>query len=162
MLDIDFGTYPYVTSSHTWSGGVATGLGIPSGSVETVLGTVKAYTTRVGEGPFPTCLDNEIGQQLQDVGHEYGATTGRPRKCGWLDLVVIKYTHMLNDLTSINLTKLDVLTGIPEIKIAVAYKYKGEVLESMPADLDILSNVEIVYETYKGWTEDITECTRFE
>lgn len=115
MLDTDFGTYPYVTSSSTWAGGVSTGLGIPPNSIETTIGTVKAYTTRVGEGPFPTQLDCQIGQRLQDIGHEYGATTGRPRKCGWLDLVVVRYSHMLNNLTSINLTKLDVLSGLDTI-----------------------------------------------
>lgn len=115
MLDTDFGTYPYVTSSSTTVGGVCTGLGVPPQAVETTIGIVKAYTTRVGAGPFPTWLECDIGERLQTVGVEFGATTGRKRKCGWLDLNVIKYANKINAYSSINLTKLDVLTGIPKI-----------------------------------------------
>lgn len=122
MLDIDFGTYPYVTSSPTTAAGVNQGLGIPFSAVETIVGIAKAYTTRVGEGPFPTEQKNEIGEFLQKTGHEFGATTGRKRRCGWIDIPVLKYCHMINNLSSINLTKLDVLTGLEEVKIGVNYK----------------------------------------
>jgi adenylosuccinate synthase len=115
MLDIDFGTYPYITSSNTTAGGVCTGLGVPPNAIETTIGIMKAYTTRVGGGPFPTELLDDTGARLQKVGHEFGATTGRPRRCGWLDLNVVKFSHKLNGLTSINMTKLDVLTGIKKI-----------------------------------------------
>lgn len=115
MLDTDFGTYPYVTSSATCIGGVMTGLGVPPQAVETSIGIVKAYTTRVGAGPFPTWLDDDIGERLQSVGHEFGATTGRKRKCGWLDLNVVKYANKISGFSSINLTKLDVLSGIPKL-----------------------------------------------
>jgi adenylosuccinate synthase len=132
MLDIDFGTYPFVTSSNTGIGGVCTGLGISPRHIQNVIGVVKAYTTRVGAGPFPTELLDNIGEQLQTVGHEYGTTTGRKRRCGWLDIVVLKYSHMINDYTSINLTKLDVLDSLDEIKIGVGYRYQGKLLESFP------------------------------
>lgn len=134
MLDTDFGTYPYVTSSSTTIGGVCTGLGLPPQAIETSIAIVKAYTTRVGAGPFPTWLDDEIGDQLQSVGHEWGATTGRRRKCGWLDLNVIKYADKLNGFSSINLTKLDVLSGIDKLQVATHYELDGKKLEgSMPA-----------------------------
>lgn len=162
MLDTDFGTYPYVTSSSTWAGGVATGLGVPPGSIETTIGTVKAYTTRVGEGPFPSCLDDHIGQRMQDIGQEYGATTGRPRKCGWLDLEVVRYSNMLNNLSSINLTKLDVLSGLEKIQLGVGYKYRGEMLPCMPASLEVLAEAEVVYEEFPGWSEDISEVRLFQ
>lgn len=129
MLDTDHGTYPFVTSSSTILGGVCTGLGVPPSAIKTTVGVVKAYTTRVGAGPFPTWLDNEIGEQLQTVGHEFGATTGRVRKCGWLDLNVVKYSHKLNDLTSINLTKLDVMSNIPKIQVCTHYSYEGKRLD---------------------------------
>ncbi|KAJ3000992.1 phosphoribosylaminoimidazole carboxylase ade2 [Globomyces sp. JEL0801] len=132
MLDIDFGTYPFVTSSNTGVGGVSTGLGIPPRKITKVLGVVKAYTTRVGAGPFPTEQLNAVGEQLQTVGQEWGTTTGRKRRCGWLDTVVLKYSHMINDYTSINLTKLDVLDGLDEIKIGFAYKIGDDYLDSFP------------------------------
>lgn len=122
MLDIDFGTYPFVTSSPTTAAGVNQGLGIPFSAVETIVGIAKAYTTRVGEGPFPTEQKNEIGEFLQQKGFEFGATTGRKRRCGWLDIPVLRYCHQINNLSSINLTKLDVMTGLDEIKIGVNYK----------------------------------------
>lgn len=128
MLDIDFGTYPYITSSTTTVGGVCTGLGVPPSAIETNIGIMKAYTTRVGGGPFPTELTDEIGARLQKVGHEFGATTGRPRRCGWLDLNVVKFSHKLNGLTSINMTKLDVLTGVKKIKVATHYELDGKKL----------------------------------
>ena len=133
-LDLDFGTYPFVTSSCTHIGGVCTGLGVPPSALESNIGIVKAYTTRVGAGPFPTEQENEVGEHIQQVGHEYGATTGRLRRAGWLDLNMVKFTHKINGLTSINITKLDVLTGLEKLKICTKYELDGKVLEgSMPA-----------------------------
>ena len=125
MLDTDFGTYPYVTSSSTTVGGVCTGLGVPPQAIETPIGIVKAYTTRVGAGPFPTWLEDEIGDRMQSVGHEWGATTGRKRKCGWLDLNVVKYSHKINNFASLNITKLDVLSGIEKLKVCTHYELDG-------------------------------------
>jgi adenylosuccinate synthase len=132
MLDLDFGTYPFVTSSNTGIGGVLTGLGLPPAKITKTIGVVKAYTTRVGAGPFPTEQLNEVGEKLQNVGREWGTTTGRKRRCGWLDVVVLKYSHRINGYTSINITKLDVLDGFDEIKIGVAYRLDGRLLPSFP------------------------------
>lgn len=162
MLDIDFGTYPYVTSSNTGIGGVLTGLGIPPTAIKNIYGVVKAYTTRVGEGPFPTEQLNEIGEALQDIGHEYGVTTGRKRRCGWLDLVVLRYSSWINGYTSLNITKLDVLDSFKEIKVAVDYKYNGELLKSFPECLNVLGKVEVVYKTFPGWEEDITKIQSYD
>jgi adenylosuccinate synthase len=162
MLDIDFGTYPYVTSSSASIGGACTGLGIAPTKINSVVGIVKAYTTRVGAGPFPTELDNELGERLRSQGHEYGTTTGRPRRCGWLDIVALKYSHDINDFSVVNLTKLDVLTGFDEIKIGVAYKIDGQVTEEFPSNLELLEKVEIVYETMPGWKQDLGAIRRFE
>lgn len=163
MLDMDFGTYPYVTSSSTAIGGVCTGLGVPPSTIETSIGIVKAYTTRVGAGPFPTWLDNEIGDKIQDVGHEFGATTGRRRKCGWLDLNVVKYSNRINGFSSINLTKLDVLSGIKELKVATHYELDGKKLEgAMPATVDDLARCKTVYTDLPGWEEDITKVQSFD
>ncbi|KAL7558888.1 hypothetical protein ACA910_019424 [Epithemia clementina (nom. ined.)] len=164
MLDIDFGTYPFVTSSNPSVGSVLTGLGVSPRKLRGIYGTVKAYCTRVGEGPFPTELNIKEGTGLHfsQVGAEYGTTTGRSRRCGWLDIPQMKYSAIINGFTSINLTKVDVLTGIPEIKLGKAYKYKGEYLSSMPASLEVLSNVEVEYEVLPGWTEDISTCKNFE
>lgn len=162
LLDIDFGTYPFVTLSNTGIGGVHTGLGIPPQSIDHVFGVVKAYTTRVGEGPFPAEQLNEIGEKLQDIGAEVGVTTGRKRRCGWLDLVILKYLTLINGYTALNLTKLDVLDSFKEIEVAVGYKYKGELLESFPADLSVLGNVEVVYKTFPGWSQDISKVTKYE
>ena len=139
LLDIDFGTYPYVTSSSPGSNGLVTGLGIRPAILHEaeIVGIVKAYTTRVGEGPFPTELKDDIGQGLRDRGYEYGTTTKRPRRCGWLDVVIVHYTHKLNGFTSVNLTKLDILSGMKEIKVAVAYHHNGKVLKSFPASLKV-------------------------
>jgi adenylosuccinate synthase len=174
MLDLDHGTYPYVTSSSTTVGGVCTGLGIPPRVlVGNVIGVVKAYTTRVGRGPFPTELtdedhggmaqretvaDTDVGTHLQRVGREVGTTTGRKRRCGWLDMVVLRYSHGINGYSAVNLTKLDVLTGLEEIRIGVAYERNGVRLPEgqMPASLHDLGLVTVVYETMPGWTEDIT------
>ncbi|KAJ3268393.1 hypothetical protein HK104_005384 [Borealophlyctis nickersoniae] len=162
MLDLDFGTYPFVTSSSTTVGGVCTGLGIPPRKIGKVMGVVKAYTTRVGAGPFPTELLDATGEHLQSVGAEFGVTTGRKRRCGWLDMVVLQYSQLINDYTSINLTKLDVLDKLPEVKIGVAYILDGKKLDSFPADLNLLSKVSVEYETLPGWQQDISKCRRWE
>jgi len=163
MLDIDFGTYPYVTSSSTGIGGVFTGLGVPPQAVETTIGIMKAYTTRVGAGPFPTWLECPIGDRIQEVGGEWGATTGRKRKCGWLDLNVVKYAHKLNGFHSLNITKLDVLTGIENLKIATHYTLNGKELHgSMPGTVEKLAECETVYVDLPGWKEDISKCQSFE
>lgn len=163
MLDTDFGTYPYVTSSSTTVGGVCTGLGVPPQAVETSIGIVKAYTTRVGAGPFPTWLNDATGDRLQSVGHEFGATTGRKRKCGWLDLNVVKFANKINAYSSLNITKLDVLSGIPTLQVATHYDLDGKKLEgSFPANVDELARCKPVYKEMKGWTEDITKCKSFD
>jgi len=161
MLDIDFGTYPYVTSSNPSIGSVCTGLGIPPKFLKNIVGIVKAYTTRVGEGPFPTELKDDIGERIRKVGFEVGTTTGRPRRCGWFDLQVLKFTNRINGFSSLNLTKLDVMSGLKEIKIGIDYIYKGEKLRSMPSNLETLAEVEVQYETLPGWEEDISKIKNF-
>jgi len=160
-LDIDFGTYPFVTSSTTISGGAVTGLGIAPNRISNVVGIVKAYTTRVGAGPFPTELNNAEGEMLRDKGKEYGATTGRPRRCGWFDATVVKDAIVLNGITSINLTKLDILTGFETVKIGVRYKLDGEEIRSIPASLDDFERVEVLYEEMPGWEESIVSARKF-
>ncbi len=162
MLDIDHGTYPYVTSSSTTAGGVCTGSGVGPGRLDEVLGIAKAYSTRVGSGPFPTEIEGGIGDLLREKGYEYGTTTGRPRRCGWFDAVVLKYSVMLNYLDSIALTKLDVLSGFEKIKICTAYKYKKEVYKNLPCHQTILHKCTPVYEEFEGWTEDITDIKKYE
>ncbi|KAK6353299.1 phosphoribosylaminoimidazole carboxylase ade2 [Orbilia brochopaga] len=164
MLDLDYGTYPYVTSSNTGIGGVFTGLAISPFKIREIVGVVKAYTTRVGGGPFPTEQLNDIGEHLQTVGREVGVTTGRRRRCGWLDLVVLKHSMMVNHYTSLNLTKLDVLDDLPEIKVAVAYKRTddGTRIDAFPADLSVLKEIEPVYETLPGWKSSIAGLTKWE
>ena len=162
MLDIDFGTYPYVTSSSTGIGGVLTGLGIPPKTINNIYGVVKAYTTRVGEGPFPTEQLNEFGEALQTIGAEYGVTTGRKRRCGWLDLVVLKYSTLINGYTSLNITKLDVLDSFKEIQVGVGYKLNGKSLASFPEDLIKLGKVEVEYTTLPGWETDITKIKTYD
>jgi adenylosuccinate synthase len=161
MLDIDYGSYPYVTSSSTGVAGACTGLGVPPGKISTVIGIVKAYTTRVGAGPFPTEIIGGIGDHLQTKGKEVGVTTGRKRRCGWLDLNVVKYTHMINGYTSINLTKLDILDELDQVKIAVSYEIDGVKVKSMPASLEDLGKVNVVYETLPGWKTDTSLCTQW-
>ncbi|MBW3582323.1 MAG: adenylosuccinate synthase [Euryarchaeota archaeon] len=153
MLDIDFGTWPYVTSSNTTAGAAATGTGLPPTAIDRVFGVVKAYTTRVGAGPFPTELptDSGPGKHMADVGHEFGTTTGRPRRCGWLDLVVVRHAVKLSGITHLALTKLDVLTGLEELKVAVAYSVDGTETQRMPSDPDDFALAEPVYETLSGW-----------
>ncbi len=151
LLDVDFGTYPFVTSSHTIAGAASVGLGIPPWKINRVIGVAKAYNTRVGKGPFPTELKDEIGQFLRERGKEFGATTGRPRRCGWLDLVALRYAVRLNGVHELVLTKLDVLTGLREVKVAVAYEIDGQRTEDFPAEAHALWRAEPVYVTLDGW-----------
>jgi adenylosuccinate synthase len=155
-LDIDHGTYPFVTSSNTLAGNACCGAGIGPGAITDVIGIVKAYTTRVGAGPFPAELFDEIGDQIQEKGAEFGATTGRRRRCGWLDTVILKNSVRLNGLTSLAVTKLDVLGGLETLKICIAYDYRGEILNDFPASLKVLGECKPVYETLPGWPEDIS------
>jgi adenylosuccinate synthase len=158
MLDIDQGTYPFVTSSNPVAGGVTIGSGVGPSKITHVVGVCKAYTTRVGDGPFPTELDNEIGHQIREVGREYGTTTGRPRRVGWFDSVVVRHARRVSGLTDLSLNSIDVLTGIEKLKICVAYRHNGKVVEEFPASLKALAECEPVYEELPGWTEDITGC----
>lgn len=162
LLDIDLGTYPYVTSSHPTAGGFTVGAGIGPNMINEVLGITKSYSTRVGMGPFVTEEDNETGDKIRIAGNEFGTTTGRPRRCGWLDMVLLKYSMRINGMTSIAFTLLDVLTGFEEIKICVGYKHGDEIIEHYPASLELLSECKPVYETLKGWTEDISDAKSFE
>uniref|UniRef100_A0A3P9I8Q1 Adenylosuccinate synthetase isozyme 2 n=1 Tax=Oryzias latipes TaxID=8090 RepID=A0A3P9I8Q1_ORYLA len=162
LLDIDFGTYPFVTSSNCTVGGVCTGLGMPPHNVGEVYGVVKAYTTRVGIGAFPTEQSNDIGELLQTRGKEVGVTTGRKRRCGWLDLVLIKYANMINGFTAIALTKLDILDVFPEIKVGIAYKVNDEIIPHFPANQEVLHCVEVQYETLPGWKSDTSAARSFE
>src|SRR5690554_2607379 len=160
LLDVDFGTYPFVTSSHPTVGGCCTGLGVPPTAIDRVIGIVKAYCTRVGNGPFPTELTDNIGDRLRRVGDEFGATTGRPRRCGWLDLVALRYTSMINGLTELAITKLDVLSGLDEIKVCTAYRYDGKESSRFPSEVQTLEKVEPIYETFEGWSEDTSGAQR--
>ncbi|GAA95263.1 uncharacterized protein L969DRAFT_45039 [Mixia osmundae IAM 14324] len=162
MLDLDYGTYPFVTSSSTSIGGVCTGLGIPPRCIGETIGVVKAYTTRVGAGPFPTEQLNNIGKHLQEVGREFGVTTGRRRRCGWLDLVVLRYSALINGYTALNLTKLDILDDLEELMVAVGYELDGKPLENFPADLDLLSRVSVRYVTLPGWKSSIIDVRKYE
>jgi adenylosuccinate synthase len=162
LLDIDHGTYPYVTSSNASIGGVCTGLGIPPRAIGRVLGVVKAYTTRVGEGPFPTELSGEMGNRLRETGSEYGAVTGRPRRCGWFDAVAVRYAVRLNGLDGLALTKLDVLDGLDHIDICTSYRAGGEPVTEFPSDVDRLAQCEPVYESIAGWSEPTAGVRTFE
>ena len=162
LLDVDFGTYNYITSSNATASGVSTGSGLPPMKLDGVLGVAKAYTTRVGEGPFPTELSDEIGERLRERGREYGATTGRPRRTGWFDAVACRFTTMINGCETIALTKLDVLDMEPNIKICVAYEKDGESFENFPASLEVLSNAKPVYEELPGWQEKTSGTTKFQ
>ncbi|MGB0404510.1 MAG: adenylosuccinate synthase [Salibacteraceae bacterium] len=155
LLDIDFGSYPFVTSSNTVAAGACTGLGIAPNQIGEVYGIFKAYCTRVGSGPFPTELHDDMGEKIRKNGHEFGATTGRPRRCGWIDLPALKYAIMLNGVTQLIMTKADVLSGIPEIKACTHYKYKGEVIDFMPYDL-AGEEATPIYKSLPGWNEDLT------
>ena len=161
-LDIDHGTYPYVTSSNVSAGGICTGLGVPPKAIEEIIGIAKAYTSRVGEGPFPTELLGNLGDEIREIGGEYGSTTGRPRRCGWFDAVVVRNAVEFNGIDSLNLTKLDVLTGQKEIKVATEYKLDGKQIYNIPSTPKALKNLEVVYETLPGWEEDISGMKNFE
>ncbi|WP_141500903.1 adenylosuccinate synthase [Paenibacillus luteus] len=162
MLDIDQGTYPYVTSSNPSAGGVCIGSGVGPSKIQQVIGVAKAYTTRVGDGPFPTEQDNEIGQLIRDKGHEYGTVTGRPRRVGWFDTVVVRHARRVSGITGLSLNSLDVLTGLETVKICTGYKLRGEVIETYPASLKMVSECEAVYEEHPGWTEDISNAKTLE
>ncbi len=162
LLDVDHGTYPFVTSSNPTSGGACTGLGIPPTAIESILGTVKAYSTRVGNGPFPTELEDETGEQLRTVGHEFGATTGRPRRCGWFDAVATRYSAMVNGIEKIAITKLDVLDGFDEIKVCVGYEFQGKRLKTFPTDVKSLERITPVYESFEGWNTPLSAVTSYD
>ncbi len=162
MLDIDQGTYPFVTSSNPSAGGVCIGSGVGPSKIQQVIGVAKAYTTRVGDGPFPTEQDNEIGQTIRDKGHEYGTVTGRPRRVGWFDTVVVRHARRVSGITGLSLNSLDVLTGLETVKICTGYKYRGEIITHYPASLKMLSECEAVYEEHPGWSEDISGAKKLE
>ena len=158
LLDIDFGTYPYVTSSNTTAAGACTGLGVAPNQIGEVFGIFKAYTTRVGSGPFPTELFDEAGETMGRVGNEFGATTGRPRRCGWLDLVALKYAVRVNGVTQLMMMKGDVLSGFDTLKVCTAYTYKGQEIDHLPYNIEP-ENVDVVYKEMSGWSEDLTGMT---
>ncbi|MGY3795801.1 adenylosuccinate synthase [uncultured Aquimarina sp.] len=158
LLDIDFGTYPFVTSSNTTAAGACTGLGVAPNKIKEVFGIFKAYTTRVGSGPFPTELFDEDGETMGRVGNEFGATTGRPRRCGWLDLVALKYAVHVNGVTQLMMMKGDVLSGFNTLKVCTAYKYKGETIDHLPYNIEP-ENVTPIYSEMKGWSEDLTKMS---
>ncbi|MGQ9643003.1 MAG: adenylosuccinate synthase [Ignavibacterium sp.] len=162
FLDVDHGTYPFVTSSNPTSGGACTGTGIPPTKIDSVIGIVKAYTTRVGNGPFPTELTDEEGEKLRQIGSEFGATTGRPRRCGWFDAFLVSYSKMINGITSAAVTKLDVLSNYEKIKVCVGYELNGKRLKTFPTNVEHLNNVTPIYEEVDGWMEDITSCTSYD
>jgi adenylosuccinate synthase len=162
LLDIDHGTYPYVTSSNATAGGACTGLGIGPTSISKVLGVVKAYTTRVGAGPFPTEIKDALGDAIREKGGEYGATTGRPRRCGWLDMVILRHSARINGLTGIAITKLDILDGLESIKICTSYRHNGKIYGEFPKELNIFQECEPVYEEMEGWKESTLGATSFD
>jgi adenylosuccinate synthase len=158
LLDIDFGTYPFVTSSNPIAGAACTGLGVGPTRIDHVIGVAKTYTTRVGEGPFPTELFDETGVAMCEVGHEFGTTTGRQRRCGWLDLVALRYAVRLSGITHLALTKLDVLSGLPALRVCTRYKASRKVLDEFPLRQTDFHHAKPLYEELPGWTEDIREC----
>lgn len=162
LLDIDYGTYPYVTSSNTTAGGVTAGTGIGPRMITNAVGIAKAYTTRVGKGPFPTELNDATGDWIREKGHEYGVTTGRSRRCGWLDLVILKTTVRVSGLSSLAVTKIDTLAGLDKIKVCVGYKFNGEVIDYFPASLEDLAMCEPVYEEFDGWDESVADARSYE
>ncbi|MFC5703108.1 adenylosuccinate synthase [Cohnella faecalis] len=162
MLDIDQGTYPFVTSSNPSAGGVCIGSGVGPSKIQQVIGVAKAYTTRVGDGPFPTELLNELGQWIRDKGHEYGTVTGRPRRVGWFDTVVVRHARRVSGITGLSLNSLDVLTGLETVKICTAYRLNGELVTTYPANLKLLGECEAVYEELPGWSEDISNAKTLE
>ena len=162
LLDIDYGTYPFVTSSNTTAGGVASGVGIGPNMITNAVGIAKAYTTRVGKGPFPTELDNEIGEWIREKGHEYGVNTGRSRRCGWLDVVILKTSVRVSGLTSLAITKIDTLAGLDKVKMCVGYKFNDTVIDYFPASLEDLAKCEPIYEEFEGWDESVAEARSYE
>lgn len=162
MLDIDQGTYPFVTSSNPVAGGVCIGSGVGPTKIHQVIGVAKAYTTRVGDGPFPSEMKDSVGDYIREKGREYGTTTGRPRRIGWFDSVVVRHARRVSGITGLSLNSLDVLTGLPTVKICTAYRWRGKILENVPASLKILSECEPVYEELPGWKEDITGVRRLD
>ncbi|OPJ62256.1 adenylosuccinate synthase [Clostridium oryzae] len=162
LLDVDYGTYPYVTSSNTVAGGVCTGAGIGPTMVQKAVGIAKAYTTRVGKGPFPTELEDETGDWIRDNGHEFGVNTGRARRCGWLDLVILKTSARINGLTSFAVTKIDTLAGLDKIKICVGYKFEDKVIDYFPASLEDLAKCEPIYEEFDGWDSKVADARSYE
>ncbi len=162
LLDLDSGTYPFVTSSHPITGGFCAGAGVGPTAINECLGIAKSYTTRVGAGPFPTELDDEVGKHLLNVGHEFGTTTGRARRCGWLDAVILRLAVRINGLTSLAINKLDTLTGLKKLKIATHYVRGGEIVNDFPADITLLEGCTPVYEEFDGWTEDITNVKEYD
>ena len=162
LLDIDHGTYPYVTSSNATAGGALTGTGVGPTAIDKVMGVVKAYTTRVGEGPFPTQFEDDLMEKIRSKGKEFGATTGRPRRCGWFDAIIVRHAVIVNGLSEIAVTKLDVLDEMEKIKICTGYKYKGKIYRDFPADIDMLSNCGLIYEELQGWMQDTTGVTKFQ
>jgi adenylosuccinate synthase len=162
LLDVDLGTYPFATSSNTTTGGALTGLGVGPKMIDEVVGVIKAYTTRVGAGPFPTELIDDVGEQIRHLGDEYGATTGRPRRCGWLDLVALRHAIRVNGVDSMAITKLDVLDNLDEIKVCMGYELNGERLTEVPLDMAELGHVKPIYKTLPGWKADTTGMTSFD
>ncbi|MDT8718662.1 adenylosuccinate synthase [Clostridium sp. 19966] len=162
LLDIDYGTYPYVTSSNTVAGGVCTGAGVGPTMIDSAVGIVKAYTTRVGKGPFPTELLDSTGDWIREKGNEFGVTTGRARRCGWLDLVILKTSTRVNGLTSFAVTKIDTLAGLDKIKVCVGYKFEGKVIDYFPASLEDLAKCEPIYEEFDGWDDSVAEARSYE
>ena len=162
MLDLDHGTYPFVTSSNPSAGGACVGAGVGPGKIELVIGVVKAYATRVGEGPFPSEVTGEVGEMLRRAGHEYGTVTGRARRCGWLDTCVIRYACYVNGLDYLAVTRLDILSRSPKVKLCVAYRHRGKLLDEYPADLNVLGEVEPVYEELDGWCADISHIRTYD
>jgi len=162
LLDIDYGTYPYVTSSNTTAGGVASGVGIGPNMITNAVGITKAYTTRVGKGPFPTELLDETGDWIREKGHEYGVTTGRSRRCGWLDLVIVKTAARVSGLTSLAVTKIDTLAGLEKIKVCVGYKFNDTVIDYFPASLEDLAKCEPIYEEFDGWDDSVADVRSYD
>ena len=162
LLDVDHGTYPFVTSSHPTAGGACIGAGIGPTRIDQVIGVCKAYTTRVGEGPFPTELDNEMGEEIRKNGAEFGTTTGRPRRCGWFDAVILRYAARVNGLSSVALTKLDVLDTLDTVKICTGYKYQGKTITEFPHSLKYLSQCQPIYEELPGWKQDTSDARTFD
>jgi adenylosuccinate synthase len=162
LLDIDHGTFPFVTSSNSTAGGACTGAGVGPSKIDSVVGISKAYTTRVGSGPFPTELDLDLGEKIRAKGAEYGASTGRPRRCGWFDAVVVRYSSLINDVEDLVITKLDVLDELEEIKVCVEYRIGGKVTRHFPTTIEVLEEVEPVYESHPGWLSDTSGIRCYE